>query len=243
MDNNELEKYRKAWQNEAAFNAGSLTSGKIKQYLNRSLRDTRAYFFKGLVTDISVKSLLLVSLLLMGLIFPFQELPRYVLLFYTLLLIIGVSWQVWVIRRIPKPNGITAPVTAMLSGYLEFYYRFYSRSVFVGALSAPILFMIGSTWYFLIKYQNIPTFQLEDTLVFGTGIILSFGLSLLVQFKFNQFRIRQLEDTLQDAEENTLNEKHFTNQRAELTKSVILFGLLVVVGLAIFALIVISYNT
>ncbi|MEJ2006123.1 MAG: hypothetical protein P8X57_14435 [Cyclobacteriaceae bacterium] len=237
MDTNDLQKLRDAWRNEAAFGMDKLTSGEIRQYLTRSSTDIRVLFRKGLLIDLLLKTLLLISLLALVLIFPVQAIAGYVITL-SMVLILSIWWQWRILQKIPNPDKENKSVTAGLSEYIQFYYTHYVRSVYVGALSAPIFFIIGSTFYFLFKYQAIPAFQLEDVLVFSSGILLSFGVSLFVQLKFYQFRIGQLENTLLEAEEDSLDEKHFSDQRTQLKKSAILFRVLFIVGLVIFTLLV-----
>lgn len=90
--------------------------------------------------------------------------------------------------------------------------------------------MIGSAYYLRLKYREIPDFQIDDIAVLSIGVLLSYGLSAVVQLRHGHFRIKQLEECLVDAEENAVNTERIRNYRVVRRRNAVLFGIALIVG-------------
>jgi len=153
----------------------------------------------------------------------------------------GLVWQIYVRSKIPYFRTEGQSVEEKLVDYIGFYYKYYMSSIYVGAFSATLLFLIGSMIYLLGKYQEIPQFHTDDYIVMSTGVLLSYGLSFIVQLKYSNFRIKQLEKSLYEIEENSINEssikEHFINRKIIS----LIFGIALIVGLILFLFLLCKY--
>jgi hypothetical protein len=179
-----------------------------------------------------LKSGLLIAVIVLTFIIPGGGILNGIDILSILLIIIGAAWQVHVLSKLPTSIG-HLNLSETLQRYLDFYYQYYQRSVFIAALSAPLFFIIGSNHYMLIKYQEIPVLQADDLVVLSSGILVSYGLSLLSQHNFTSFRIRQVEQTLDDLREERMYEVRISKYKTRMKKLTMLLGISLIIGIII----------
>jgi len=233
METFDLEKYRKAWKNETGISTEKLTSHDIQKLLKGSSTSLDQFFSKGLIFDIALKATLLLAIFGLFIIIQDWELFNYVDLISTIILLLGLGWQINVLRRIPRVSSGRLKVVENLRERIAFYYSDYMISIYIAALSATLVFIVGSNHYLRIKYHEIPQIKIDDFIVMSLGILLSYGFSAFIQLKYSRFRIRQLEQILQEIEEDTINKAGIIGQRSRQRNLTILFGVSVVTGLII----------
>jgi len=234
----DLEKYRSAWKNEQSFDSQKLSNNDIRKFLQANSKNINKMFKTGLSIDIVLKSLLAISFA--GLIVLFANQHTVVLVNAALiaLSIGGIIYQVRTYQKVPKNKQPLQNIRTSLKSKIDFYNTRYIKSLFVGALSNSMFFLSGIMYYFYFKYSAIRPFQLDDYLVFGTAIILSFALGAFIQIKQHNFQISQLENCLKDIDEDTLDEYNIKKLKKQRIKNMIIAAISLVLGLLLLTYII-----
>lgn len=234
MEKIDLEKYKSAWKKDPPVFEHRLSEKEISGFLRSNSKDLLDQYKRTLVFDLIIKAILFLGicgLAVLELRSATRGFTWYLIAFLAFLTLAGIFFQFQVWKKIPQQGADQEPVVDKLKKYIDFFYRHYVGSIYVGATSSTLFFLVGSFYYFFNKYQEIPPLHLDDFIVFGVGILLSFGLSLGVQLKFNQLKIKQLEDCLDDTGEVTLDEAHLRTIQTSRKKTVLIFGIAMVLGL------------
>ena len=104
----------------------------------------------------------------------------------------------------------------------------------IGAVSSSFFFIVGSMYYLLFKYGEIRRFAIDDIIVLGLGIALSFGLAAWAQLKQNGAHIAELESLLSDIDDDCLNPNRLLRYHKNRRRNVVAISLLLLTGLALF---------
>lgn len=241
MSNFDLEKYRNAWKNELSFNERKLTENEISNFMQSSSKSIVVLFKKGLVFDISFKIALLISLIFLFFLLQGQSAWRFIVAFQGLIILAGIFWQWKILHKIPSQTDKALNALDKLRKYIDFYYKYYISTIYIGALSVTFFFLIGSTYYLHIKYLEIPPFQTDDIIVWGIGLVLSFGFGAIVQLKQYNFHIKQLEESLKEIVENTISEQHIKENKNRNIRNQLLIGILLIIGLVLLILLILKF--
>ena len=231
MKNVDLEKYKSVWKNERSFDERKLSENEILKFMKSSSKSIVSLFKRGLIFDIIFKIALLVSLVFLFFIIPNQNSFKYLSIFIILIDIIGIVYQMNVLNTILHNNKESQSVADKLHDYIDFYHNRYIKSIYIGALSSSLLFLTGSIYYFYFKYQELPKFEIDDFVVLSIGIFLSYGLSAFVQLKQNNFRIKQLEKSLKEIDENTFTEQVAESYKSRRIRNILFISILLCIGL------------
>ena len=148
-----------------------------------------------------------------------------------MLTVAGIIWQVIILKKVPNRNQANQNSLDILRKYISFYYKHFISSIFVGALSNSLFIFIGSLYYLYFKYQKIPHFSINDIVVMGIGLALSFVIGAIVQLKHNKFHIIQLEKSLKEIEENTISEESIEKYKSRKLKNIIIIAFSILAGL------------
>lgn len=229
----DLENFKDAWRNEASFSGKNLTDQKITAYLTASTNDLYSFFRKGLLFDIIFKLGLFTAILVLTYIYPGHGILNLIDILSILIIIISIGWQIYVLKKLPDRHESEFKVADTLQRYLHYFYRYYLLSVYIMALSAVLFFIIGSNHYFLIKYNQLPSFDSEDIMVLSAGILLSFGLSFISHQTFSKFRIGQAEQTLEDIREDDIDDLRIAYVNTRRKRWTRFFGFAIIVGVII----------
>ncbi len=241
MENLDLNKYRLAWKNEKSFHAEKLSEIEI-QYFMKSTSKTVGQYKRSLIFDIAFKSLLLVSFIVLIFLLRNQSIAFLTNTFFVLIATIGIIWQTKVYKRVNKISITKEHLKDLLRAYSDFYTKQYIKSIFVSALSSSLFFLSGSMFYLHFKYEQIPTFELDDFIVLTIGIILSYGVSAFAQIKQNDYQINQLESCLVEIEENTINASSIKKYKTNRIKNIITTGIALITGVIIFLYLIFGLN-
>lgn len=240
MNGINLEKYKRAWKNERSFYEKSLSENQISKFMQSSSKSVVMLFRKGLLFDIFFKIALIVSLVLLFFLLQGQNTWKLIVVFQALLVLAGIFRQKYILQKIPARLENAQNALYKLHEYIDFYYRYYINSIYIGALSVTFFFLTGSIYYLHFKYLEIPRFQIDDFIVFGIGSVLCFGLSAFSQLHQNKFHINQLEDSLKELEENTITEQYIEALKNRKIRNHILIGLIFILGLLLFFYLIFS---
>lgn len=241
MENLDLNKYQLAWKKEKTFQAEKLSEIEIHNFM-KSASKIAGQYRRSLLFDIAFKSILLISLLLLIFLLKNQSIAILAITFIIFITAFGIIWQSKVYNRIGKISVTKEHLKDLLKTYIDFYTRQYIKSIFVSALSSTLFFLSGSLFYLRFKYEQIPTFELDDFIVLFIGIILSYGVSAFAQIKQNDYQIKQLESCLIEIEENTINASSIKKYKTNRIKNIITIGIALIIGVIIFLYLIFGLN-
>ena len=97
-------------------------------------------------------------------------------------------------------------------------------------------------FYLHFKYEQIPTFELDDFIVLSIGIILSFGVSAFAQIKQNDYQITQLESCLVEIDENTIDASSIKKYKTNRIKNIVTIGIALIIGVIIFLYLIFGFS-
>jgi hypothetical protein len=230
----DLAKYRLAWNEETRFNDLILQEDEIKKYLGRKSKSITASFRNGLILDIILKIVLGASfIILIG--FYLNNLRIISICAVSILLIMYLMYlQISVVKQIPGQKEYSDTLYNLLESEIRFYRSKFSRSVYINALSNPLLFLSGVLYYNIFKYAGVRAFDGEDYIVLGIMCIIGFFLGAFFQVRHYNFQIRQLEECLNELEGNGLTALTATRQILQNRKILITFLIAFILGLLLF---------
>ena len=241
MENLDLNKYQLAWKKEKSFQAEKLSEIEI-QYFMKSASKIVGQYRRSLLFDIGFKGILLISFFVLIFLLRNQSIAFLTNTFFVFIATIGIIWQTKVYKRIDKISVTKEHLKDLLRAYIDFYTKQYIKSIFVSALSSTLFFLSGSMFYLHFKYEQIPTFELDDFIVLTIGIILSYGVSAFAQIKQNDYQINQLENCLVEIEENTINASSIKKYKTNRIKNIITIGIALIIGVIIFLYLILGLN-
>jgi hypothetical protein len=235
MEEINLEKYKSAWKKEQSFFEEKLSRDRILKFMQLTSKNISGLFKKSLIIDIIIKILVSFSFGVLLILYSSQNRILLITALLFLPTILCIIIQIKIYKKIPDVKNGDQNIKMLLYSYIDFYNRKFVLSLLIASFSGTLFFISGSFYYFYYKYGTIRSFQYDDYLVFGIIIVFSFLLSAFIQFRNFSFHIRQLEDSLADIEQDSINEsklKHYKklNRRNSIIYSIILFaGLLLLV--------------
>lgn len=233
MEPIDLEKYKSAWKSEQGFSSKKISEAEIHKFLSRSSKDITTLFRNGLVFDITLKILLGISCF--GLIYLSPKAPMVIFSLICFIAIIAmIIYQVNTYKMIPKTDYSTANIKASLEEKVSYYYSKHLKSIYIGAVTGTLVFVFGFLYYLLISYGKIREFQIDDVIVIGIGITLSYVFNAFVQVKQHNFQIRQIEVCLRDIEENTINEAEIKKLKNKKLRVVTFVAVALLLGILLF---------
>ncbi|TFV95558.1 hypothetical protein E4S40_04895 [Algoriphagus kandeliae] len=232
MEPIDLEKYREAWKKDSYLQEKKLSEQEITQFVRSSSKNIKTQFRSALILDIILKSLLVLAVFFLLLTQIKSGIPMTLLLFQVIL-IGGMFIQFRALKKLSMVES-GFQIVESLKTVIEFYHREYLKTMYVSASTSTMVFLVGSYFYLINKYGEVPAFDWDDYLVFGVGVLLSFGISFFSQKKFNQFKINQLEECLNDAGELAVNESYIRNYQTDRKMYLLIFGIVLILGLAFF---------
>lgn len=241
MEHLDLEKYKKAWKDEHLFSEKRLTREQILDFMYGGSKSIATMYRKGLVVDISGKVILSVYIILMIILHPDEQVLIIDGLICLALLIGGIFYQGSTYSKIPRVVGRGRQVLDELNDRVQFYYDRYSRSVVVSAISAPVFVAMGMLSYYLVKYNHVPVRDAVDTIVTVIFISISFLFALLASLKQHRFHIRQLEESLEELENDSLTAARLGEYAKRRRRNLVLVALALLAGAVIFLLLIWNY--
>jgi hypothetical protein len=232
MEQINLNKYIDSWKKNSnkVFKGKQLSDSEIKNFMNGKSKDITKQYRLGLIFDISLKSILSISLVILLIIWGSDikvlAIGAVLLIINTVSMIIQSSF----VKGLPKHNMSETDLRLLLESKINYYYTKYKKIIFIGGLSTPLIFLTGMLYYFLITYGYIRPFEIDDFIVFGSGVILSYVISIGVQFAQFKFYINQLKSCLNDIDEDTISQLTLYTSRNHKNRMIIAMILLVILG-------------
>lgn len=241
MEDLDLNKYQLAWKKEKSFQAEKLSEVEIRNFMKSASKIVGQYK-RSLIFDIVFKGILLISFLVLIFLLKNQSIAILAITFFVFIAAFGILWQTKVYKRVNKISVTKEHLKDLLKAYIDFYTEQYIKSIFVSALSSTLFFLSGSMFYLHFKYEQIPTFELDDFIVLTIGIILSYGVSAFAQIKQNDYQIKQLESCLVEIEENTISASSIKKYKTNRIKNTVTIGIALITGMIVFLYLIFGIN-
>ena len=236
MEEINLDKYKSAWKAEQSFEEEKLSRDRIMEFMSSASKSIGGLFRRSLIFDMVVKSILAFSSGALMVLYSDQIRMLPVLALLILLVISSVLLQVRIYRKIPGGKDTGQSARELLHSYISFYSRSFVPSLITASLTGPLVFVIGALGYSYNKYGTILPFELDDFLVFGSIIVISFLLSAFVQIKNFSFHIRQLKESLAEIENETLTESRLMYYNKMKYRNLVIYSIILIAGFLIFFL-------
>jgi len=235
MENNELEKYRLVWNKEKNFDQNILSDQEVRQYLGKRSKSLINTFRISLLFDIVLKALLGLSTLVLVLLY----LKSTGVLFACLIVISAIfyllSQQVRIFSKIPGQSEFAADLKSFLKMEIEFYRTIYYRTVYLAALSNPLIVIIGALFWYYFRHSGIISLQFIDYLVIILICVAGFAIAAFVQSRQFSFQIGQLEECLDELDASGLDVQVLKKRRQRQRLMFVVFLLILILGLVLFA--------
>ena len=234
----DLDTMKAAWKSEKSFEDHRLSEEDIERFLHKGSKDISQLFKKGLRFDILLKGLAGASLLV--LVVLFRGNLNLILLIAGILLITfwTIRYQWLLIGKIPEIHATSPVIRTTLEQRISFYHRHYIKSLYVGAFSNVLLIFSGMLYYFYFKYGELRPMQWDDYLVFAAVILIGYFTGVSIQIAQHNFQVRQLESSLREIDENSLNSYTVRQQRNRKRRMTLIFLLALICGLLLLAYLV-----
>ena len=240
MEGINLEEYKSAWKTEQSFFEEKLSMAQIVNFMQQTSKNISGLFKKSIIIDIIIKIILSLSF---GVLLVLYSNQNTVILTNTVLIILTVLCmviQIKIYKKIPDLKYSDQDIKALLYSFIDFYLRRFKLSLLISSFSSVLFFISGAFYYFYFKYGTIRSFQNDDYLIFVTIIIIGFLFSAFVQIKNFSFRIRQLENSLTDIEQEVNYESGLKHFKKLNRRNIIIYSIAVIVGLLLFFLILLQ---
>jgi hypothetical protein len=236
MEEINLEKYKSAWKSEKSFFEEKLSGHQIEKFMQKASKNLSGLFKKSLIMDMIIKTLLILSFGVLMVLYSEQNLILLLQSVFILLTILGIMVQIKTFKKIPDVKNAGQNIRTLLYSYIDFYAGKFTPALIISSFSSPLFFISGSFYYSYFKYGTIPPFQYDDYLVFGIFIVIGFLLSAFVQRRNFNFHLRQLEDSLAEIEQETINESKLKYYKKRNKQNLILYSIILVLGLLLLVL-------
>ncbi|MCJ7819738.1 MAG: hypothetical protein MUP53_00925, partial [Bacteroidales bacterium] len=162
----DLDKYKLAWEEEKSFDTKIVSEFELKKYLNKRSIGIVASFKIGLMIDFILKTILGISFLI--LIWLYSNHTGIILFCGSIFLLICclIFLQFRTYRSIPGQKVYSDDIKTFLEKKIRFYRTKYFKSVYIAALSNPLIFIGGLLFYFRFKYSSVRSLEFIDIFVF-----------------------------------------------------------------------------
>lgn len=233
--------YQAAWKNEASFKDEKLKKEDIQLYMNSSSRSLVSQFRKSIMLDIGLKTLLLMAAIIPFFTFDLQTKLFFILVTLSVLMLAGIIHQFMVLHKIPDGMLTDANIQEWLNRLCTFYNKHFVKSLLNSACSSPLFFIVGSMHYLQFKYGGLRPLHLDDFIVLGLGIILSFSLSAITQIKNGNRSIHEIESSLEAIKNDEFKAIDLLFIRNKRRKNILIVSLAFISGLLLFIWLVSRY--
>jgi len=227
----DLGKYKSAWKTEQSLVEEKLSRIQIQEFMQSASKNISELFKKGLIIDIIIKVLLTLSFCVLLVLYSNQYRIQLIDAVFILLAIMCTVFQIKVYKKIPDIKNADQNIKSLLYSYIDFYNSKFVISLILTSLTSSLFFISGALYYFYYKYGTIRPFQFDDYLVFGIIIALGFVFSAFVQRKNFNFHIHQLEKSLAEIEQDSIDDSKLKHYKKLNTRNLILYSIILFIGL------------
>ena len=229
----DLEKYRLSWNRENSFGGEPLSGPELSEYLKRRSGGMTSAFRTWLFFDITVKSFLGLSFVVLLGLYHGNTITAVVCGVLALLTGYLVIMQVRTLGKIPGQEAYTSDIRNFLEKNISFLTASFTRSLHVNALNNPLLIASGLLFYILVKYEGARPMDLPDIMVFSLIAVVSYVIGFILQDRQFKFQIRQMEECLKELDEGELSVQRIKDHARQRRLILLLFIVILALGLAV----------
>jgi len=232
MKDIDFDKYKSAWEEEKNFDMKILSESELSKYLKKRSKGITNSFRIGLIIDIILKIILgISSIFLIWLYSNHAGIITLCSILFALTCYL-LLFQFKTYDRIPRQEEYSKNLRIFLENKIRFYRTKYFKSVYIIALSNPIIFISGILFYFHFKYSGVRSLDFIDFFVFSLICITGFILGALIQTKQYNFHIRQMEECLNELDDDGIYELILKKQVKQQKILLLIFIIILVAGLS-----------
>jgi len=239
MNEVDLNKYKSAWRTEQSFVEEKLSKIQIQEFMQSASKNISKLFKKSVIIDICIKILLTLSFCVLLILYSSQNSIQLIESVLILVTITGIVIQIKVYKKILDIKIANQNSKSLLYSYVDFYNNKFVISRIITSLSSSLFFVSGAFYYFYYKYGTIRLFEFDDYLVFIAIIAIGFILSAYIHRKNFNFHVHQLEESICEIEQDSLDESKLKNYKKRNTRNLIIYSSIFIIGL--FILIVLAF--
>lgn len=142
-------------------------------------------------------------------------------------------------KKLKATRQVDAELYRVLKHKLTYFKTGYRKAVQLLSLSSPLTVMAAILIYFHSKYNGFRPMEMEDWLVFGTIVLISYMLSFTVLSIRHRQYIRELEAYMGEIDESTLESIRSNEKRSKRFQMILILLILlgVVAGMAVYFLV------
>ncbi len=233
METIDINKYKESWkqENQKITSQNKLSIVEIQTFIHKQSKDVSQKFRIGIVVDAVIKSTLIVSYLILITLFWGDVTLISLNAILVLVSILLILFQIKVYKQIPGIESNSGKLNDILKQKIDFFNNTYAKSIYIGALTNPLFFISGMLFYFRFKYGEVRAMDLEDYIVFGTAILISYVFALVAQLKSYQFSVKNLQTCLKELNEDTITELTIKQNRNKKLRVFAVALLFLIIGL------------
>jgi len=235
MDKEELEKHN-INEKDSYIPGNQLTKTQIQDYILERSKDLNAYYQGTIITDIFLKFLLLIAVIVYGVIENFGTSLFWIDTITGVLIIVSLVFQFKSLSG-NKESAKEKDVKVDCVEEAEFFQKNFFKVSVLTSLSAPFLIIVGSAWYIFIKYDESRVLGSNDYLVFAVFSLVGFLFSLMMHLWQYRYRLKQLKDCLTYADDqgNGIDAQLIQKQQKSRQRFMIIMIGFVVIGIILLA--------
>lgn len=233
----DLDAAKQAWQAEPS-GSGATDIRRLEACLRLSTHGSRPPSSVGLdarlrraaMMDLGLKAVLLFAWILTFLAFDAIDAHPTLFVVVSGLLATGLALQRRILVSIPRIDPGASSTLSIHRIFVNYYASHARLSAFVQALTAPMLFVVGSSLYLFFKYRVLPEPGPADWVVFLTGFTLAFLLGFIPLLFVHERQRRYLAANLAELESEMLDPARVARHRTGTRRLAIVMAALLLAG-------------
>ncbi len=236
--NNKNHKLKAMWsKTENLIGSSKYDSSKIESFLSGRSHSTGQYVRKMIYTDLVMKSLVIIVLLVDSILYAGTNNVVAVCAGGALLLAGLIYYQVKILNRFTEIADHGQTTRDKLVSMLTYLKTRFTSTLISLSITYLFIFVSGSLAYFYAVYGKVRTLDWIDIVVFLTFILIGIGFNFFTFRAQIQYHIKHLETCLSDLNDNNMlvvSELIGQQQKQDRINKLVLM-LILVFGFTVFA--------
>lgn len=227
----DLDHLKQTWNSINKEQSPNYSMDEIDQFRKSRSKDFSKWIRSSIRTDFIFKTIIGLGFLATAFLFKNQNAILLLSIALALLCFLLIVLERPHFRKSIQIDQSPDALSLALEKKLQFLKAFYFKIQFLVGLTNPLLVTLGSFFYYFFKYQEFPKQDVQDLLVFGAILLISFLFTIPTTAGLYGFHLRSLQNSLANLE----NPDHWETEIVRYHKSkkilVIAFLALVIVGI------------
>ena len=240
----DLDSAKLAWQSKSYASTDSEQVRQLEACLYSSERRSGLLSPPGLdarlrraaMLDLGLKASLLFASVLAFVVFDASAGHSLLLVAVGVILAASLAVQWRMFSAIPRIDPGQSSALEIHRSLLEYYDSHGRLSALIQALTAPLFFVVGSSFYLLVKYGALPEPALDDRIVFWSGATIAFLLGFVPLLFVHERQRRYLAANVGELESETLDPARVERYRSGTRRLALALAVLLIAGTGALAL-------